>query len=554
LCRNRRELYVVINRYLTEHILQRLTSGRGREEDNRSFGLDYFLISQVNQRSSSAFHPDHIVMLLKFLVWLSVLLVLADTRESSAVYNNRIKNEPEVQCGHGVITVKVRTETKRPSYIFAKGHFRNPECSFHNSNVANFTFEHCNINRKREVNPKGMAYSLTVIVQLHPLFITKVDRAYNVRCFYMEENKEVNAEFAVSDLMTTVIESGHPMPQCSYTLHRDSPNGPVLRYARVGDLVYHVWDCPSEVYAMLVHTCSILDGHGDEHIVVDSTGYLYNFLNSAVNQTSLNSVVTLTHSFLAGANVVNLPDSESVYFSCQIKLCLKSGDYCSQITPPRCGYNDAIHGETIEEVLDSDQLIATTAALPTTSAEVNYTTMELPSIISLIRNISEGISNNETAKFLATPDSILEYIVRDMDENVHKDNFSDTVEGSGDEVVTIKPITNPKALLRFKKSMKASNDEIVDVDVSTPELRIIENEFGKNYQNRSLTSNNNNYQTCSGFPDFNAQQSLIQSKDAVCLPLLGIWFLTIVTIVALTAAIIAVYRSRYTRQKLSLVY
>lgn len=60
-------------------------------------------------------------------------------------------DEPEVQCGHGVITVKVRTETKRPSYIFAKGHFRNPECSFHNSNVANFTFEHCNINRKREV-------------------------------------------------------------------------------------------------------------------------------------------------------------------------------------------------------------------------------------------------------------------------------------------------------------------------------------------------------------------------------------------------------------------
>lgn len=31
-------------------------------------------------------------MLLKFLVWLSVLLVLADTRESSAVYNNRIKS------------------------------------------------------------------------------------------------------------------------------------------------------------------------------------------------------------------------------------------------------------------------------------------------------------------------------------------------------------------------------------------------------------------------------------------------------------------------------
>ncbi|VDN38628.1 unnamed protein product [Gongylonema pulchrum] len=73
----------------------------------------------------------------------------------------------------------------------------------------------------------------------------------------------------MSDLTTSILESGHAMPQCSYTLHRDSPNGPILRYARVGDIVFHVWDCPSDVYAMLIHTCYILDGQGGEHQVLN---------------------------------------------------------------------------------------------------------------------------------------------------------------------------------------------------------------------------------------------------------------------------------------------
>lgn len=76
-----------------------------------------------------------------------------------------------------------------------------------------------------------------------------------------------------SDLTTSMLESGHAMPQCSYTLHRDSPNGPVLRYGRVGDIVFHVWDCPSDVYAMLIHSCYILDGQGGEHQVINENGF-----------------------------------------------------------------------------------------------------------------------------------------------------------------------------------------------------------------------------------------------------------------------------------------
>jgi hypothetical protein len=37
----------------------------------------------------------------------------------------------------------------------------------------------------------GIAISTTVIVSFHSLFLTKVDRAYRINCFYMEATKTV---------------------------------------------------------------------------------------------------------------------------------------------------------------------------------------------------------------------------------------------------------------------------------------------------------------------------------------------------------------------------
>lgn len=60
-------------------------------------------------------------------------------------------DEPEVECGHGTITVKVKTASQKPSYIFAKGHFHKDGCHFKQTSSATFRFEECNVNRKREV-------------------------------------------------------------------------------------------------------------------------------------------------------------------------------------------------------------------------------------------------------------------------------------------------------------------------------------------------------------------------------------------------------------------
>lgn len=42
-----------------------------------------------------------------------------------------------------------------------------------------------------------MYYGITVVVSFHPLFITKVDQAYHVKCFFEEANKGLTAELGV---------------------------------------------------------------------------------------------------------------------------------------------------------------------------------------------------------------------------------------------------------------------------------------------------------------------------------------------------------------------
>lgn len=73
-------------------------------------------------------------------------------------------------------------------------------------------------------------------------------------------------------LTTEVIEAGHAMPQCMYKIKQGSPDGPEVRFANVGDTVYHMWMCPSDVYGILVHSCKVMDDQGKEYPVLDENG------------------------------------------------------------------------------------------------------------------------------------------------------------------------------------------------------------------------------------------------------------------------------------------
>lgn len=44
-------------------------------------------------------------------------------------------------------------------------------------------------------------------------------------------------------LPTTDLTSAGVEPECTYEIHAEGPDGPLLRYAAVGDKAYHVWKC-----------------------------------------------------------------------------------------------------------------------------------------------------------------------------------------------------------------------------------------------------------------------------------------------------------------------
>lgn len=63
------------------------------------------------------------------------------------------------------------------------------------------------------------------------------------RCSFMEEEERVSHEMEVSMLPTEGLEDAGAMPVCSYRVHSGAPDGDLVRYARVGDKLFHVWEC-----------------------------------------------------------------------------------------------------------------------------------------------------------------------------------------------------------------------------------------------------------------------------------------------------------------------
>lgn len=78
-----------------------------------------------------------------------------------------------------------------------QGLFKERDCRNSKSAGITLPFESCNVRRTRSLNPKGVFVSTTIIITFHPRFLTKVDRAYTIQCFYMEADKTVDTTLEV---------------------------------------------------------------------------------------------------------------------------------------------------------------------------------------------------------------------------------------------------------------------------------------------------------------------------------------------------------------------
>uniref|UniRef100_A0A915PVN0 ZP domain-containing protein n=1 Tax=Setaria digitata TaxID=48799 RepID=A0A915PVN0_9BILA len=243
---------------------------------------------------------------------------------------------PKVTCEERDLSLDIVTEKPFHGNIFVKGRARDSSCKqsydYNSSSSYTLTLGKCGMQRLRSINPRGINFIITVIVSFHPAgFITRNDRAFNVKCFYMEPDTIVTSSLHVSPLATTELRDKLKLPTCDYSVRRDSINGPQLTFANVGETVFHVWECNGAGMGMLVKKCFVTDGEGADHAVLDFDGCsLDNFLLGELVYDS-----SLMRAY-AQSQVFKYADSNQLFFTCQIRLCQKAIGNCDEVTPPKC--------------------------------------------------------------------------------------------------------------------------------------------------------------------------------------------------------------------------
>ncbi|KAK6730792.1 hypothetical protein RB195_007329 [Necator americanus] len=272
--------------------------------------------------------------------------------------DNDIVGEPDIECLDEEIRIWVKTRKTFAGRIYAKGKADVEECykdDFAKERTKkphfDLKFGICGMRSLRSVDPRGMYYGITIVVSFHPLFITKVDQAFHVKCFFEEASRGLTAELGVSMIPTTELEARHGIPGCSYSIHHSSiedldegkPAGPPIQFARIGDRVLHQWHCNDKMFGVLINNCYVTDGFGKKADVINDKGCPVD----PILITGIRYSADLQRAY-AESSVFKFADKPGVWFFCQIQMCMKKAGMCQGITPPSCATKAPPVGE--EEV------------------------------------------------------------------------------------------------------------------------------------------------------------------------------------------------------------
>ncbi|CAD5224247.1 unnamed protein product [Bursaphelenchus xylophilus] len=274
---------------------------------------------------------------------LLLLLAIINNVEAHGPAPNGVLGEPQIFCGPEGIHVLVRTQGPFRGRLFVAEEADRPECihsyvdseSPGNSAEFHLKFGACNMRRQRTLSPRGVSFSFVLVTSFHSTFLTGADRAFNVRCFFVEAIKGVESQLEVNQLVTEVVQQEFTLPQCNYHLRQSSSDRSALRFASVGDSVTHVWECDSSaawLYGLLIHSCYVDDGRGNKFELVDQRG-------CATDKVLLGDIVYEANGVNAFVNshVFKYADRVQLFFTCTVQLCFKEDGGCEGITPPNCG-------------------------------------------------------------------------------------------------------------------------------------------------------------------------------------------------------------------------
>ncbi|KAI3415384.1 hypothetical protein GPALN_004992 [Globodera pallida] len=326
-------------------------------------------------------------MIALIVITSTLLLLITNTSitfVSAIPVDNGVEGEPEIECGPTSVTINFNTRNPFEGHVYVKGLFDQAGCRSdeHGRQVAGIElpFDSCNVARTRSLNPKGVFVSTTVVISFHPQFVTKVDRAYRIQCFYMEADKTVSSQLEVSEITTQFQTQVVPMPVCRYEVStarhaltdficsdvfraipfvqilEGGPHGQPVQFATIGQQVYHKWTCDSETvdtFCAVVHSCVVDDGNGDTVQILNEEG-------CALDKFLLNNLEYPTD-LSAGqeAHVYKYADRAQLFYQCQISITIKEPH--ADCPRPKCAEPTGFNAVKLGGIAGSTAPPATTA-------------------------------------------------------------------------------------------------------------------------------------------------------------------------------------------------
>merc|ERR1719333_1277334 len=179
----------------------------------------------------------------------------------------------------------------------------------------------------------GIEYFNTVVVQPHRKLVTNQGRGYHVRCRYQTQEKTLTNDFNVSALGTTPLTATAAMPASSMRIFfGEASEGLVAENVKIGDplsLVISIDD--QDIYGMHVTQCLVRDGLGwSEQGLINEEGCPQDY--EIMGELEYSSSKTTA---LVKFQAHKFPYTSSVYYQCNVKLCIKHAGGCDQV-PPIC--------------------------------------------------------------------------------------------------------------------------------------------------------------------------------------------------------------------------
>lgn len=201
----------------------------------------------------------------------------------------------------------------------------------------------------------GIEFYNTVVVQPHRRLVTNQGKGYHIRCRYQTQAKTISNNYNISTIGETPVVAAASMPTCSMKiLMSESGKEMVAESVKIGDkLTLTVAIEQQPVYGMKVTNCLVRDGlnWGEQPLLNDEGCPIDNEIMGPFEYSHNRTKATV--SFQAH----KFPYTSSVYYQCNVRLCLKETGGCFDV-PPDCEQNGIAYRRRRREIdlLDESSL------------------------------------------------------------------------------------------------------------------------------------------------------------------------------------------------------